>query len=129
MTRARTKQAKKPKSDQSPSIKSLRAIQRTEVDKYTTVKNTSAAYSGHLARGRAFLAKLVAKHKENGGMDMGGEEIPIDELEKAFDTPAPNRWSAFALELFLVEKCFNENLGSSTADGIQGAFAGLWDNM
>jgi hypothetical protein len=34
-----------------------------------------------------------------------------------------------ALELFLVQKCFTENLGKSTGDGIYGAFADYWDNM
>ena len=33
--------------------------------------------------------------------------IPTDELEKAFEKP-PNRYSAMALEMFLVQKCFTD---------------------
>ncbi|KAF8969697.1 hypothetical protein BDZ97DRAFT_1794723 [Flammula alnicola] len=55
--------------------------------------------------------------------------ICIAVLEKAFDEPAPNKYSAHALEMFLIQKCFNEGCRKDTANGIHAAFAMLWDNM
>lgn len=132
-TKKATKRQRATKKDQLsedvPSIQDLREMQKTQVAQYNTVKNTATAYKGYVARGRKFLQRLVAKHqKGEGDADLPGEDIPIDELEKAFDKP-PNRWSALALELYIVEKCYNEGYGESTADGIHGAFAELWDTM
>lgn len=127
-TTATPSSAQQTTSNESPAtIQSLRAVQEAEVKKYTTVKNTAVAYRGHLAQGKKFLSEIVSKRQKNGET-VCSEGIPTDELAKAFDKP-PNRWSAVALELFLVEKCFLEKRKSSTADGIQGAFAAMWDTM
>ena len=40
--------------------------------------------------------------QDNGEGMMCSLGIPTDELEKAFDRPAPNRYSAMVLEMFLV---------------------------
>jgi hypothetical protein len=109
------------------TVKALKDAGQAHVKKYKTVKNTVSSYSGQLSRGQKFLRDVVAKRRENGE-EVCAEGIKTDELEKAFEKP-PNQYSALALELFLVHKCFNENLGKSTADSIHGAFAGLWDNM
>jgi hypothetical protein len=100
------------------------------VSKYNRVKNTDSAYSGQRSRGRGFLKNLVAKRGQdeinNGPNDNG---ICTAILEKAFNDGAPNKYSALALEMFLVQKCFNEGCGKDTADSIHSAFAELWDNM
>ena len=122
---------KKKSQSATSSLKTLQKVQNEKVNEFSTVKNTNNAYNGHVARGVAFLKEVVKDRQENGG---GGEGImcslgiPTDELEKAFHRP-PNRYSAMALEMFLVQKCFTDGLGSSTADGIQGAFAAYWDTM
>ena len=74
------------------------------------------------------MKEVVKDRQENGEGIMCSLGIPTDELEKAFDRP-PNRYSAMALEMFLVQKCFTDGLGPSTADGIHGAFAAYWDTM
>ena len=112
------------------SFQGLQEIRDTEVPKYTSVKNTNNAYNGHRARGRGFLKNVVAKRKKDecmtGPIDDG---ICTATLEKAFDDSAPNKYSALALEMFLVEKCYNKGCGKDTAEGIHSAFASLWDQM
>ena len=124
------KYAKKTIQVEPDNLNSLQGIRESEVSKYNNVKNTDSAYNGQRARGRGFLKNLIAKRKEdeinNGPNDDG---ICTSILEKAFDDDAPNKYSALALEMFLVQKCFNEGCGEGTANSIHGAFAELWDNM
>ena len=103
-------------------------MRNEKVNEFSTVKNTNNAYNGHVAQGMAFLKEVVKERQDNREGIMCSLGIPTDELEKAFDRP-PNRYSAMALEMFLVQKCFTDGLGTSTADGIHGAFAAYWDTM
>jgi hypothetical protein len=121
--------APKEKSIESDNLKGLQGIRESEVSKYNTVKNTDSAYNGQRSRGRGFLKNLVAKRRKEEIDGANDDGICTAVLEKAFDAAAPNRYSALALEMFLVQKCFNEGCGKDTADGIHGAFASLWDNM
>jgi hypothetical protein len=119
------------KGVESNDLRGLQAIRKAEVSRYNTVKNTDSAYNGHRSRGRSFLRNLVAKREENeleadGTIDDG---ICTAVLAKAFDNGPPNKYSALALEMFIVQKCFNEGCGKDTADGIFSAFAALWDEM
>ena len=120
---------KKKSQSATSSLKTLQKVRNEKVSEFSTVKNTNNAYNGHVVRGVAFLKEVVKDRQDNGEGIMCSLGIPTDELEKAFDRPAPNRYSAMALELFLVQKCFMDGLGSSTADGTQGAFAAYWDTM
>ena len=43
--------------------------------------------------------------------------------------PKMGDWSAVALEFFLIQKVFMEELSKSYAEEIQGAFADYWDKM
>ena len=81
--------------------------------------NTSSAYKGHVDRGRRFLAQLVVSKRASGVENLDG-------LESAFDN-IPNKHSAYVLELFLTEKCFNQGLTYQTSEGIYSAFMKLWD--
>ena len=112
------------------NLKGLWGIRELEASKYNKVKNTDSAYSGQLSRGQGFLKNLIAKREQdeiNNGPNDDGISTAI--LEKAFDDSTPNKYSALTLEMFLVQKCFNEGCGKDTADSIHGAFASLWDNM
>lgn len=119
---------KKKSQSATSSLKTLQKVRNEKVSEFSTVKNTNNAYNGHVARGMAFLKEIVKDREENGEGTMCSLGIPTDELEKAFDKP-PNRYSALALEMFLVQKCFTEDLGISTAYGIHGGFAAYWDTM
>ncbi|KAG6834956.1 hypothetical protein H0H93_006101, partial [Arthromyces matolae] len=132
-----------PESKPSPSRKSrsprkktqveqarfhtLKAITTANVEKYTSVKNTSKSYAGHIRRCKAFLAADIKKRREDGVVVcvLG---IPTDELEKALKNP-PNQYSAMVVEMFISEKCFNEKLKKGVAEGIHAAFCWYWDNM
>ncbi|KAF8057462.1 hypothetical protein FPV67DRAFT_1421508 [Lyophyllum atratum] len=83
-----------------------------------------AVYSGHLQKGFAFLAKLAAERPER----LVNDETGTDILEKAFSGP-PNRYSLFALEAYLTNRCVTEAIGISTAVSIQQAFTHYWDKM
>ena len=118
------------KAVESNDLRGLQAIREAEVSRYNSVKNTKNAYNGHRSRGRGFLKNLVAK-REKGEADHDGlidDGICTAVLAKAFDDGPPNKYSALALEMFIVQKCFNEGCGKDTADGIFSAFAALWDD-
>src|SRR5277367_319699 len=119
---------KKKSRSATSSLKTLQKLRTEKVKEFSTVKNTDNAYHGHVARGLQFLKEVVKERQENGEGIVCGLGILTAELEKAFDNP-PNKYSAVALEMFLVQKCFTDGLGSSTADGIHGAFAAYWDTM
>jgi hypothetical protein len=110
---------------------SLQALQKTRTasqNEFGRSKSTKSNYAGYIKRGKIFLADIVAERRANGEGVVCKEGINTDLLEKAFENP-PNKYSAMALELFLVQKCFTENWGKSTGDGIHGAFADYWDHM
>ncbi|KAK0220041.1 hypothetical protein IW262DRAFT_1461271 [Armillaria fumosa] len=56
------------------------------------------------------------------------DNIDTDLLSQAFSNP-PNKYSVTALLNFLMQKCFVEQHGKSTAQGIQAAMAKMWDKM
>jgi len=94
-----------------PTVKTLQHIKMANKDMY----------------GKQFLSELVGRCWEEDRALV--DNIDTDELAKAFNKNKLNQYSADALELFLTHKCFNQGLGSSTADGIQAAFTSFWDNM
>ena len=85
------------------------------------------AYAGHIFQGRKILGDIIAE-RELKGIDICDKGIPTNELAKAFNKP-PNRYSAVALEFFLIQKVYMEELLKSYVEGIQGAFADYWDKM
>jgi hypothetical protein len=97
---------------------------------YCKSSRTRKAYAGHISRGKAFLAELVAERQreKKAGVASANDEIDTDVLAKAFNNP-PNAHSVDALELFLSQKCFKEGCSHSTAEAIHAAFADHWDNM
>lgn len=121
---------KKPlttKIKSAPTIEAVRQAQAASHAQYARPKRTKEAYVGYLDRGMKFLESLVAERRCGVG-DVASDGIDTDRLEKAFDNP-PNEYSVQAVEWYLVEKCFSEGRGKSTAAGIQGSFTDLWDNM
>ena len=93
---------KKKSQSATSSLKTLQKVRNQKVNEFSTVKNTDNAYNGHVARGVAFLKEVVKDRQDNGEGMMCSLGIPTDELEKAFDRP-PTRYSAMALEIFLVQ--------------------------
>ncbi|KAJ7149831.1 hypothetical protein C8R43DRAFT_1088159 [Mycena crocata] len=124
---------KKPGRKKAPTAK-LDELEKNKLkarSDFTQAPRTKGNYEGHVARGHAFLADVVAQRREKARTEPGWvcpQGIDTDILAKAFQNP-PNKHSAWALELFLTQKCIVEGLSKSTCDGVHGAFAHLWDNM
>jgi len=123
------KYALKDKGVKPDDLQGLQGICEAEVSKYNKVKNTDGAYNGQRSRGRGFLKNLVAKREKDEANGPINDGICTALLAKAFDDGPPNNYLALALEMFIVQKCFNEGCGKDTAEGISSAFAALWDNM
>jgi hypothetical protein len=117
------------KGVESNDLQGLQAVRKAEVSRYNSVKNTDSAYHGQRSRGRGFLKNLVTKREKDEADGPIDDGICTAVLAKAFDNGPPNEYSALALEMFIVQKCFNEGCGKDTADGISSAFAALWDDM
>ncbi|KAJ7500182.1 hypothetical protein B0H11DRAFT_2155556 [Mycena galericulata] len=97
---------------------------------FSQAARTKGAYDGYLTRARAFLGDVVEERRENLKKDRNWicpDGIETDVLSKAFDKP--NKHSAYALELYLVQTCIVEGHGKSACEGIHGAFAKHWDTM
>ena len=118
--------SRKPRVKAAP-LASLQETRNVQVKETTAVKNTDNAYDGHLDRGMRFLTALIEDRRARGE-DICSAGISTDEFEKAFDKP-PNKYSAMAIKMFIVQKCFVQNLGKDTGYGIHGAFARYWDTM
>jgi len=123
------KYAPKDKGVKPDDLQGLQGICEAEVSKYNKVKNTDGAYNGQRSRGRGFLKNLIAKREKDEANGPINDGICTALLAKAFDDGPPNNYSALTLEMFIVQKCFNEGCGKDTAEGISSAFAALWDNM
>jgi hypothetical protein len=76
----------------------------------------------YVQKGKAWLTEnteRLRKGLKDGEDSVDGVNVSL--WESAFDYP-PNKYSASALELFLTKRCFEDNLGQSTAELIQAAF-------
>ena len=104
----------------------MREINVMNREEYGKSKQRLEQYNQYIRQGREFLAECVRQRACNKTEEQGNLDIGL--LAKAFENP-PNKTSAEALELFVVQKCFREGCGESVAMTIQAAFAWHWDNM
>ncbi|KAK0470116.1 uncharacterized protein EV420DRAFT_1616462 [Desarmillaria tabescens] len=110
----------------------LASLAQTESEtrhKWSQADNTKINYKGYVACAARFLDDMVSvwrkRHSETGVCE---DDIDTDLLAQAFDNP-PNKYSVTALLNFLTQKCFVEQHGKSTGQGIQAAMARMWDKM
>lgn len=131
-TAAQTKASKGSTTQDAPyNLEALEKMRDEGKEQYSLSQNTKIAYAGQLRRARAWLSVVVKVRREalaRGQPDQAWTHIDNDELEKAFED-APNRFSAYALELLLTEKCLGEGLSVSTAQSMYSALKNLWENM
>ncbi|KAJ7097829.1 hypothetical protein B0H15DRAFT_773173 [Mycena belliarum] len=139
MPKAASTSSRKPRSPSrgkktktpTGSVHTLKQKKTALQDEFSNSGKTKVAYKGYLDRGRAILADVVTDKRQKEKEDASCPELEgIDTkiLAEAFDGP-PNKHSAYALELYLTQKCVVEGYGKSTAEGIHGAFAKYWDGM
>ncbi|KAF8833962.1 hypothetical protein BDN67DRAFT_1072801 [Paxillus ammoniavirescens] len=118
---------------QGTSLEQFQAIADAQKKAYLLAWNTTGSYDGQVNRAKAFLASLVAAKRKAAASHQesipGGPEpdVDLDMLSRAFDK-TPNRYSAMAVEFFLVEKCLNQNWKASMATSIHAAFCEYWDH-
>lgn len=121
-------QKAKSKSKKSPSIKPTAAnlikTRDAALRDFGQAKNTTSSYSGYIRRGRKFLAALVADRRASQIMD----GLDNDIFAKAF-SDTPNMLTVVALGFYITHKCFTQKRKSTTAYGIQSAFAKLYDQQ
>ncbi|KAF8956169.1 hypothetical protein BDZ97DRAFT_1708433 [Flammula alnicola] len=103
-------------------------------------QNTTGNYEGYVRRGKEFLAMFANEGEAaNGDIDDGdgdrGAESPDDAdngmdpcFREAFDGP-PIKCTPIAIAMFMGYKCIDENLGKSTASGIQAAFLEYYSKL
>ncbi|KAF8207109.1 hypothetical protein K438DRAFT_1917558 [Mycena galopus ATCC 62051] len=128
--RATGKRSAGKKKSTTSSADILKQNNAAMQDEFGKAPNTKGAYKGYLARGRAIIADVVAERRQLEEDDPGfhPESIDVELLAVALEGP-PNKHSVYALSLYLTQKCVEEGLGKSTADGIHGAFANYWDHL
>jgi hypothetical protein len=124
----KSKAVKKKTKIAAASMTALQKTKQSGLTEFGRARRTTNAYTRYVDRGRDFLAEIIAQRRDAGEGETCEQGIKTAVLAKAFENP-PNMYSATALELYLVQKCFTENLGKSTAQGIHAAFADYWDNM
>jgi hypothetical protein len=111
------------------SLSALKEISAQNRRQYGKSERTQKSYMTYVQKGKAWLTEnteRLRKGLKDGEDSVDGVNVSL--WESAFDYP-PNKYSASALELFLTKRCFEDNLGQSTAELIQAAFADYWDNM
>ncbi|KAG5633896.1 hypothetical protein H0H81_004542, partial [Sphagnurus paluster] len=107
-----------------PTTANLIATRDAALCNFGRAPATTEAYSGYLKRTQKFLAALVAHRRANQIID----GLDTNLLAKVF-SDTPNKMTVTALGLYISQKCFTEELGLSTASGIQSAFATLYDQQ
>ncbi|PFH47044.1 hypothetical protein AMATHDRAFT_50583 [Amanita thiersii Skay4041] len=122
------KQRTKSVASSATSLVTLKKISNRNREEYGKSKCTRENYSRYLRQGKEFLRACIAEHHMKDESETS-DGFNTHLLECAFDRP--NRHSAEALEMFLVDKCLKDetSCGKSTAEGIQAAFCDYWDTM
>lgn len=121
------------------TLEALREHRDTTKQDNLLADNTNKAYEGHVKRGKEFLANVVRKACQEGA-DVASSSFPLPAqleadagidyavLKTAFEEP-PNRYSPYALELFLTQKCIEEGCAQSLSEQVHAAFKNHWGKM
>jgi hypothetical protein len=127
----KTKQSKASEAQPASFSRLALARQKTTANHLRSA-NTNTAYSGHIKRGREWLAEWVTSLKDA----TSGPELPSEFKSGVRDTAyyasalddIPTRSSPDALSLFITYKCLDQNCKMSTADQVRAAFKALWND-
>lgn len=84
------------------SIEDMKKLGATNREEFGLAKCTREQYARYLRQGKEFLAACVKRRRETKAAAKDG--INDELLSQAFDKP-PNKYSADALEWFLIQKC------------------------
>jgi len=138
----RAKRGSKQSIGPSSSLATLRKLASDKKRQYLHSNNTTEKYDGYVARGKEWLASFSEEQEAESkwksaslqGLSSEGEdEIAENKMEDpefshAFDGP-PGKCTPQAIAMFLAWKCFSQDNGQSTADGIHAAFLAEYNEM
>ncbi|KAG9310650.1 hypothetical protein JVU11DRAFT_9229 [Chiua virens] len=140
--KARRKRLQPPES--KTSLKVIERLKEAEKEAHLKAKNTKKCYTGHVKRGRDWLARhwhlSIGNNSEMDSEQQTCQQLPLDNIPESddpYDDPCflrafdrmPNACSDKALALFLTYKGFHQSLSKGTVEGIRAAFKDLWDNV
>ncbi|KAK0489204.1 hypothetical protein IW261DRAFT_1557697 [Armillaria novae-zelandiae] len=127
--KSKTKLKSNPKVVVEATIANLMQTESETRQKWSQADNTKINYRGYVGRAVQFLEEMVAaRQKRQAETGVCEDDTDTSLLSQAFSNP-PNKYSVTALLNFLMQKCFVEQHGKSTAQGIQAAMAKMWDKM
>ena len=136
---ARTQKAQVKRSSNQRKLTStlaeLEEAKQASKRKHGSATKTTAGYEGYIRRGKVWLADLIRnlstehsfEHPKGCPTSLDNAKWDVADLGLAFEIK-PNRSSPWALASFISHKCFENNLGESTAEGVHAAFKRYWDN-
>ncbi|KZP03242.1 hypothetical protein FIBSPDRAFT_1019175 [Athelia psychrophila] len=126
------------------SLQQLKNLTAEKMDQHIKSGKTRNAYNRYITRAKSWLGvffleegEAERKWKEGSGKGLSGDgEGDIDnttlledeEFRDAFDG-VPSKSTPQAISMFLTFKCFEENKGRSTAEGIHAAFITEYDKI
>ena len=141
-SRAKTSKSK----GSATNLTSLAQLAADQATLHRKAAKTTENYSGHIRRGREFLANFVSEEQnaetawiagEGPRMSGDGEDEAVHSSSLAQEDPefvgafdaAPVKCTPVAIKLFLAKKCFEEEHGESTAVAIHAAFKDLYKQL
>lgn len=119
--------SKKSKGPAS-ALSSLRELKQSGKDKHGQAKKTAATYLSAMKR----MRKWAAAYGPAAGQKVNAEDADIAGMDVEFRdafNDRPKACSAEALALYLTFKCFEEDLGQSTAEVAYSAAKKYWTNL
>ncbi|KAF8999021.1 hypothetical protein BDZ89DRAFT_1250452 [Hymenopellis radicata] len=122
-TSSRRTSRKKRSSPVAPDMERLKMTRDTAREEHGKSKRSRGEYNRYIKNTRKFHTELVKQRRASGQTYDDAKEF-----ESALDGP-PNKCTADVILYFLVQKCFTEECGHSTGDGIHAAWADHYDNM
>jgi hypothetical protein len=131
---------KKTRARQEVSMSNVHKIKENSKQKHLRAAQTRQNYTGHVRRGREWMTSHFAEAVEDtfddttksrfssGQADAEDSIYNEPDFKQALDG-TPTKYSDKALALLISYKCFYENLGLSTCDGIYSAFKRYWEEL
>lgn len=124
------KKARTTANKKKTSLSETDALREKNVKAHLRAAKTRTAYDGHVRRGQEWIEQYagdVDDHMADGEARTQKEDIYMDPDFKIALDGKPTEYSNHALSLFISYKCFFENLGQATSEGIYSAFKMMWD--
>ncbi|KAG1893196.1 uncharacterized protein F5891DRAFT_1196726 [Suillus fuscotomentosus] len=128
--------------ESNTTLLAINQIKEQAKHKHKHAQATRKSYDGYVARGQTWLKTHFSNTPDTSGstakeQDSESSESLMVAVGDAYEDPAfrealektPNRHSDKALALLISYKCFHEDCGMSTCEGLSAAFKKLWEEV